>query len=182
MICRIGFVTPSVSTRGNISFWTALDAGYWRVPRPAAVMTALRTLGGPLMSGTYRDVSGSHEPTADRVTHESGRLVNLELSHELGAVRLGRLHAQAEHHGDFLRRLALGDELEHLAFARRQRIGRHRGTRQVRFDERARDARAQVDAVLQRLANRPDEVGSRLRLDHVAAQSGAKCLEDVLVL
>src|SRR5215210_7548972 len=46
----MGLVRPSRSTRGNISFCTALEAGYWRVPRPAAVMTALRTLGMPKLS------------------------------------------------------------------------------------------------------------------------------------
>src|SRR3954470_21371065 len=39
-----GLVRPSRSTSGNISFCTAVDAGYCRVPRPAAVITALRTL------------------------------------------------------------------------------------------------------------------------------------------
>src|SRR6476620_8060239 len=39
-----GLVSPSRSTIGNISFCTAVEAGYCRVPRPAAVMTALRTL------------------------------------------------------------------------------------------------------------------------------------------
>src|SRR5437868_6834367 len=45
MIWMTGLVSPSRSTSGNISFCTALDAGYCRVPRPAAVMTAFRTLG-----------------------------------------------------------------------------------------------------------------------------------------
>src|SRR5436190_70933 len=44
MIWMTGLVSPSRSTSGNISFWTAVEAGYCRVPRPAAVMTALRTL------------------------------------------------------------------------------------------------------------------------------------------
>jgi hypothetical protein len=44
MIWMTGLVSPSRSTSGNISFCTAVDAGYCRVPPPAAVMTALRTL------------------------------------------------------------------------------------------------------------------------------------------
>src|SRR5947208_826089 len=44
MIWMTGLVSPSRSTSGNISFCTAVEAGYCRVPRPAAVMTALRTL------------------------------------------------------------------------------------------------------------------------------------------
>src|SRR5258708_3099463 len=52
IICTTGLASPSRSTRGNISFWTALEAGYWRVPRPAAVMTALRTLAmGRVITG-----------------------------------------------------------------------------------------------------------------------------------
>ena len=43
MIWMTGLVSPSRSTSGNISFWTAVEAGYCRVPLPAAVMTALRT-------------------------------------------------------------------------------------------------------------------------------------------
>ena len=43
MIWMVGFVMPSRSTRGNISFCTVVEAGYCRVPRPAAVITALRT-------------------------------------------------------------------------------------------------------------------------------------------
>src|SRR5579859_1225305 len=38
-----GLVSPSRSTSGNISFCTAAEAGYCRVPRPAAVITAFRT-------------------------------------------------------------------------------------------------------------------------------------------
>ena len=34
MIWMTGLVSPSRSTSGNISFWTAVEAGYWRVPRP----------------------------------------------------------------------------------------------------------------------------------------------------
>src|SRR5260221_8754099 len=44
MIWITGLVRPSRSTMGNISFCTAVEAGYWRVPWPAAVITALRTL------------------------------------------------------------------------------------------------------------------------------------------
>ncbi len=43
MIWMAGLQMPSVSITGSISFWMVVVAGYMRVPRPAAVMTALRT-------------------------------------------------------------------------------------------------------------------------------------------
>src|SRR5687768_608766 len=43
MIWITGLVSPSRSTSGNSSFCTAVEAGYCRVPRPAAVITAFRT-------------------------------------------------------------------------------------------------------------------------------------------
>jgi hypothetical protein len=43
MIWIVGLVTPSQSTSGNNSFCTLRVAGNWRVPRPAAVITAFRT-------------------------------------------------------------------------------------------------------------------------------------------
>src|SRR5215212_8147606 len=59
MIWMTGLVMPSRSTRGNISFWTAVEAGYWREPRPAAVMTALRTRG---MSVLISEMVGAAHP------------------------------------------------------------------------------------------------------------------------
>jgi hypothetical protein len=62
MIWMTGFVSPSRSTSGNISFCTALDAGYWRVPRPAAVMTALRTFGMVRQTIGDQATTGNHDP------------------------------------------------------------------------------------------------------------------------
>src|SRR5881275_888281 len=60
MIWMTGLVSPSRSTRGNISFCTAVEAGYWRVPRPAAVITALRTLA--MTMGRYENAEGATIP------------------------------------------------------------------------------------------------------------------------
>src|SRR4051794_13403231 len=43
MIWIVGLVVPSRSTSGISSFWRMRVAGKWRVPRPAAVMTAFFT-------------------------------------------------------------------------------------------------------------------------------------------
>src|SRR5690348_1462650 len=54
-IWMAGLVSPSTSTIGSISFWMTLVAGYWRVPRPAAVITTFRNAvmrSGP--RGTFR--------------------------------------------------------------------------------------------------------------------------------
>src|SRR5688500_19307860 len=59
MIWMTGLVSPSRSTSGNNSFCTAVEAGYCRVPRPAAVMTALRTLAMGQTErghGTFRNI------------------------------------------------------------------------------------------------------------------------------
>src|SRR5436190_19887765 len=76
MIWMTGLVSPSRSTSGNISFFTAADAGYWRVPRPAAVITALRTLrmGARVRGarGAGQGASGEVEEVRQRVTRAVG--------------------------------------------------------------------------------------------------------------
>src|SRR5438445_11372329 len=83
MIWMTGLVSPSRSTSGNISFWTAVEAGYWRVPRPAAVMTALRTLamggGAPCVcrwavyTGSVRGALSREQNDSDRREDGGGR-------------------------------------------------------------------------------------------------------------
>src|SRR4029077_14902141 len=50
----------------------------------------------------------------DGIAHQARRFVNIELAHELRAVRLDRLGTDAKLRGDVLGRTALGDELQHL--------------------------------------------------------------------
>src|SRR5437763_15811860 len=80
MIWMIGLVSPSRSTSGNISFWTAVEAGYCRVPRPAAVMTAFRTLAmappreeRKLNHRDHRGNRGEDLSTKDTKGHEDKR-------------------------------------------------------------------------------------------------------------
>src|SRR4029450_7012876 len=56
------------------------------------------------------------EPATDRIANEAGRLVDLELPHNLGAVRLSGLHTQSENRRDLFRGLSLGHQLETLTF------------------------------------------------------------------
>src|SRR2546429_837369 len=49
-------------------------------------------------------------------------VVNVELLHELGAMRLHRLGADREARRDGLGGMAFGDQLQHLALAHRQRV------------------------------------------------------------
>src|SRR5262245_18311358 len=54
---------------------------------------------------------------AHREANDLGRVVQIELLHDVLAVRLDRVDAHGEHGRDLLVRLALGDQLEHLALA-----------------------------------------------------------------
>ena len=61
---------------------------------------------------------------ADSVADNIRREVEVELAHQVGAVRLGGLDADAEHFGDPLGGLALGNKLDDLALARPQSLQR----------------------------------------------------------
>jgi hypothetical protein len=56
------------------------------------------------------------------VPNQAGRGVDIELAHEMRAVRFGSLEGNAKRVGDLLGRVALGDELEHLALALTERL------------------------------------------------------------
>src|SRR5262245_52293950 len=60
------------------------------------------------------------QPAPRRVAHQLGRVVDAELLHQAVAMVVGRLDADAEGARDLLRRLALDDEMEDLALARRE--------------------------------------------------------------
>src|ERR1044072_4405801 len=55
MIWMTGLVRPSRSTIGNISFCTAVDAGYWRGPPPAAGVEGFRRFFSLLLGGLKGD-------------------------------------------------------------------------------------------------------------------------------
>src|ERR1700704_132650 len=60
---------------------------------------------------------GLNQTLADGVPHEARGFVDFELLHQTSAVRFGGLGAEAQRDGHLFRRIALRDELEHLAFA-----------------------------------------------------------------
>src|SRR5437899_12886986 len=68
--------------------------------------------------------SGLNKSSTNGVADQAGRDVDVEFSHEVTAVRLGRLEADVQGGGDLFGRVALGDELEHFPLARREGIGR----------------------------------------------------------
>src|ERR1700730_16455375 len=69
-------------------------------------------------------VSQLDQPAADRVAHQARRLVDVELPHQPGSMRLGRLGADPEQPGDLFRGLPLADELEDLALSRSEQLSR----------------------------------------------------------
>src|SRR6266446_9683194 len=76
--------------------------------------------------GDRRSALGAHEAVANRVAHETRDLVDVEALHQLCAVGLHGLDTEIELPRDLLRRRSLGDELQHLALARRQHLERRR--------------------------------------------------------
>ena len=76
--------------------------------------------------------SGGSQPPADSIADEGGRLMNVQLPHEVDAMRLDGFDAQPQVRRYLLRRLPLRDALDDLALARGQRVrrqGRRRSNR-----------------------------------------------------
>src|SRR5262245_8265169 len=93
-----------------------------------AVISVLRLV---MHSGSLRGVSAAmgatphlrlDEPPPDRVARELDTVAHAELAEDVGAVALHRLEADDEHRRDLLRRVPLGDQLQHLELARGQRL------------------------------------------------------------
>jgi hypothetical protein len=61
--------------------------------------------------------SGGSQPPADRIAHEGRRLMNVQLPHQVDAMRLDGFHAQPQVRCDLLRRLPFRDPLDDLALA-----------------------------------------------------------------
>src|SRR4051812_39308580 len=62
------------------------------------------------------------EPAADRVAHELHAVAHAELAQQVAAVGLDGLLAEVEDLADLLVRVRLGDQLEDLLLARRERL------------------------------------------------------------
>ena len=64
----------------------------------------------------------SDDASPDRVEHDLGGAVYVELLHDARAVRLNGAGTDEQQRGDVLIRFPLGDELKDLTFAIRQRF------------------------------------------------------------
>src|SRR5258708_38361035 len=73
-----------------------------------------------------KTASRLYDSVTDRVANEIAHGTEAQLSHDVGAVRLDRLHAHPERRRRLLIALSFGDELNDLSLA-----GRHRGRRDV---------------------------------------------------
>src|SRR5208282_1201804 len=78
---------------------------------------------GPLSLDDRQLDAAFDDARADGVAGESGGVVDVELLHEMLAMLLDGLHADAEFRRGFLVGLAFSDELEHFHLARSQ-LGR----------------------------------------------------------
>src|SRR5882762_9929080 len=79
----------------------------------------------------------------DRIAHQARRVMNIELLHELGAVRFDGLRADREPCRDRLGGMTFGDQLQYLALAYRERGGRVL-RREISLGDRAGDTGRQV--------------------------------------
>src|SRR6185295_983417 len=125
------------------------------------------------------------QPPPRRVTHQLGRVVDAELLHQAVAVVVGGLDADAEGAGDLLRRLALDDEMEDLALARREgAVGIVRGAlgMPVLLGERPRRLRAEVTLAGVEGAHGGEQLADGAVLHQVAGGAGADEGEHVLFL
>src|SRR5918999_2342453 len=74
--------------------------------------------------GCLAQASCFREAAADRVADQLDAVAHAELAQQVGAMRLDGLLGQMQDLGDLLVRVRLGDQLQHLLLARRQRLFR----------------------------------------------------------
>src|SRR2546430_10198994 len=89
-----------------------------------------------------------HESRLDRITHESGHIVNIKTLHNLRTVRLYSLDADVQLQGHLLGRLSFGDQTQDLPLPRRQLLLARpilTGPLHIFRDGRLRERRTQVD-------------------------------------
>src|SRR5215467_4774442 len=83
----------------------------------------------------------SGQPTADGVADEGGRLMNVQLAHQVDPMRLDGFDAEPQVRRYLLRRLSLCDALDDLALARGQRVWRQGRAGQIGLHDRVSDPR-----------------------------------------
>src|SRR5438445_9753870 len=112
---------PQIGPGKSLTAWPSEYRGAPRLRRGAP---SVGGVGGPCRGPAFPrpGPSGLDQATADGVADEPGGLVDAGLFHDPCPVGLRGLDADPQELGDLLRRLALGDELQHLALAGRQRV------------------------------------------------------------
>src|SRR5688572_20765982 len=83
--------------------------------------------------------SGMDDPPPYCVADESGRIVNVELLHQMGSMGFGGLQADPQAGGHLLGPLALGNQLQDFTLPGRQRIDFQRIAVAVGIDDDLRD-------------------------------------------
>src|ERR1700739_20541 len=129
----------------------------------------------------FRPILRLTETVTDRVAHQARGIVYIELLHQLGAVRLDRLAADAESCGDRLGRTPLRDQLQHLALAHRKGSDRALA-RAVGLSDGGRDSRTEVDLTAADGLDGLHQVACRLILQDVSPDAAAQGFGDILRL
>src|SRR6266567_4828220 len=138
----------------------------WLLPRrrtvrkgaPPCISDSVRPQPPVRKSGEYlirrREITGGarrprrlelDEALPDGVADQARGVVNAELLHEIGSVRLGGLDSDTEEPGDLLRGLAFGHELQDLALARSEMVDRRGRSAQVGLDDGLSHAGTEID-------------------------------------
>src|SRR6202020_3204203 len=74
------------------------------------------------MGGSFDLCSGLDQAAPDGIARELDASAHLELLEDVGAMTLDRLGADEKDVGDLPAAVALGDQLDHLLLARRERV------------------------------------------------------------
>src|SRR5919201_866742 len=121
------------------------------------------------------------QAAADRVAGQLDAVAHPQLVEDVLTVSLHRLHADHELLGDLLRRVRLGDQLQHLELARRQDLEVVVPALDDVLDE-ARDRRGVEERLAaHRPPHRLDDVVVGVRLEHVPRGAGLERLEQELL-
>lgn len=131
------------------------------IPDPFDLRFIAGGTGGP-SSG-----SGPDHAATNGVAHQARGVVDLELPGQSHPMRLHRLDADAQEGGNLLHRLALGDQLQHLALPGAEGIGRRGGAVEMRPQDVPGHAGAQVQRPARHLADGAHQVLRRPRLQQV---------------
>src|SRR5256886_12262700 len=112
---------PQIGPGKSLTAWPSEYRGAPRLRRGAPERWGgWGAMSGPRISSA--GPSGLDQATADGVADEPGGLVDAGLFHDPCPVGLRGLEADPQELGDLLRRLALGDELQHFSLAGCQRV------------------------------------------------------------